>query len=713
MTKRLHSFTRFAPYLLALAAGCAVFIYNFLNYSQPASLNDEMGYLTKAATFAGHSVDMSSSWYGGYSLLLSPIFRVFSDPSTIWIGVLALNAVFWTAVVLLIGYMLKQAFPSKAKLSLTLVALVACMYPGFFGMSGHAFATTTYVFVIVSLAAAVMKSGLTKPWFLLLAAMLAGFAAWVHPTGIVVLGVFAALMVLKAIAERSWLWIALVALALGLGGTYLVIVHPWLNSVMTTAGFEISNHYNASSRVLGAIGELSFWKNLVSLVIGQTAYLLIATFGLLAVAFDWLMSRAKYKIKNLYKIVTKDSVSMAGALLLLITIGLIVLGAIFFSPMPKDYLRADQWIYGRYAEVSVVALVAVGLLAKWRAKVFLYAGGFLLGAALWFMWAVGDFNTKMESFHVSNIMGFWPALFTDTPNYALWFAIGAAALVLMALAAKWGRKWLVIVVAAPLLFMQLGAIQSYWRSYTQDVNGFVEFVRDNYPSETCLGYAPSDGTPGQRLRFNLYAFQLHDYDLRRVQPERWVEDCGDLFLTHSPEKARQVALDNNGVIIAREQSYNLYIVAPATSIPESIDTSNYVDFYFNPADPDCVANGCFDWQAGLDQTKTSVGEIKDHVLVADGEPGAILHGPYGSLQPGKYQITLNADIPTGQTARLELITKDEASGEIKYLLKTQLQPGTEHIASFNVKELAEDIQVRVYVEKESSVQLKSYRIDSL
>ena len=39
-------------------------------YTGPAYLSDEIGYLTKAAAFAGYPVDMASHWHGGYSPLV-------------------------------------------------------------------------------------------------------------------------------------------------------------------------------------------------------------------------------------------------------------------------------------------------------------------------------------------------------------------------------------------------------------------------------------------------------------------------------------------------------------------------------------------------------------------------------------------------------------------------------------------------------------------
>src|SRR4030066_913635 len=62
-----------------------------LPFTGPAYLSDEIGYLAKAAFLAGYSVDGTSPYHGGYSILLAPLFVLFSESGSIWKGAMFLN----------------------------------------------------------------------------------------------------------------------------------------------------------------------------------------------------------------------------------------------------------------------------------------------------------------------------------------------------------------------------------------------------------------------------------------------------------------------------------------------------------------------------------------------------------------------------------------------------------------------------------------------
>ena len=68
-----------------------------LKFEGPTYLQDEVGYLAKAAFFSGKPIDAASSYHAGYSILLSPLFLLTSEISKIWVGVVALNTGLWIA----------------------------------------------------------------------------------------------------------------------------------------------------------------------------------------------------------------------------------------------------------------------------------------------------------------------------------------------------------------------------------------------------------------------------------------------------------------------------------------------------------------------------------------------------------------------------------------------------------------------------------------
>ena len=143
-----------------------------LQFHSPAVLSDEGGYLTKALALSGTKVDAASSWQGGYPILISPIFRLFSDPNIEWKLVLEANAVMWTISAALLFYVLRRFFPKKSDLTIALAVAVSLIFPGCVSMTALAYATSAFVMVLMMALAALIKSKFELNWHLVIFALL-------------------------------------------------------------------------------------------------------------------------------------------------------------------------------------------------------------------------------------------------------------------------------------------------------------------------------------------------------------------------------------------------------------------------------------------------------------------------------------------------------------------------------------------------------------
>jgi hypothetical protein len=69
----------------------ALVLANLLRVAGPAYRSDEIANLASAAAIAGKVNGLSDSWHGGYSLLLSPFFRLVPNVLEAWPFVVLVN----------------------------------------------------------------------------------------------------------------------------------------------------------------------------------------------------------------------------------------------------------------------------------------------------------------------------------------------------------------------------------------------------------------------------------------------------------------------------------------------------------------------------------------------------------------------------------------------------------------------------------------------
>ncbi len=323
----------------------------------PVLVADEMGYLGNARTIAGQlpaQLELAPFYRGGYSLLLAPIVGLVSDPEVAYRLVLALNALL-AALVFPLLYLLLERFAGVDRRIALRGAFAGAAFPA-----------------VTVLAQVAMSENVLYPlvcaWLLCFAAFLAAeerraSLLWGIGLGAATGGLWAVhnrMLVAVAITAVAVLWLAarrrvdrgaagvvLGLIALAIVGTHLLDEHLISQSYGAAAESEASDRLDALSH---GHGPLTVLANLA----GQTWYLLVATFGLAALAAADFFARRDRSGRERAPL---------GILLLFAALLLLVSAAAF-----PERTRPDMLIYGRYTEVVAPALIAFGLAAlpRWR-----------------------------------------------------------------------------------------------------------------------------------------------------------------------------------------------------------------------------------------------------------------------------------------------------------------------------------------------------------
>lgn len=542
-SRRLNSsrFQAGALGFLLLAVFLVYWLYSRQFYG-PAYLCDEIGYLSKAAVFAGYAVDMATSWQGGYSLMLAPLFRIFSDPYMLWQAILALNALMFSASFFMLFCFLRGLFPEKSFWQLmAAVALSAC-YPAWITMSGYAFATPGFVLIFMAALLALQKAEGGKGWSLWLHSLFVGFLYWLHPVGLAVV-VASALAVLVMVWPKRlfWLWGLHVVALLGLVGAYKFGVHPWVNTVMTPEGYTALGHYPDTSFVLEKLLSPDFWKSWPVIILGQSSYLFIASFGVVALAMAEVWQR-------------RDE---AAGFAVLSVFGIVALGslAVATSYANGQWISINHWMYGRYSEMALLPLLGIGFLAVWRHRNFLYTAVFVLIAGV----IVNGFSDGHTNTYNNLVMipSLWPVAFAVHGSYFQWGLIGAVGIAVIGLRKKW-----FVILAIPVFMMCL-YLQNYWHSdiladYSKPRLDGV--VRTNFEIGETIGfdpYLPEEATLLHEERYYLYSYYFFNYNYRRMSPEEWLSTAEGPYLTYRPEIFSEYS---EVKVIAREDNSGLYLL---------------------------------------------------------------------------------------------------------------------------------------------------------
>ena len=309
----------------------------------PVLVADEIGYLTNARVISGGlagQLEIAPFYRGGYSLLIAPLIELSSDPSVVYALVLVLNAALAASIFPLL-YLLLTRYASVQPRDAVWAALAGAVYPAVTVLSQVAMSENA-LFPLVCLwliaCAGLLEAREKRPAVL--------WAAGVGASAGALWAVHNRMVVALAISLLGLLWLGvrrrippaaavagIAILAAAVVGTHFLDAHL----VDTNYGGVASSELNTRLSDLLTSGGL---RTAAANLVGQSWYLLVATFGLAALVVSDFVRRR---------------VGLEGVLLAF-TAGLLLVSAAAFP----ERTRPDMLIYGRYVEVAAPALIALG-----------------------------------------------------------------------------------------------------------------------------------------------------------------------------------------------------------------------------------------------------------------------------------------------------------------------------------------------------------------
>jgi hypothetical protein len=340
----------------------------------PVLVADEIGYLTNARVLTGGvagALEQAPFYRGGYSLLIAPLVELGGSPTFTYHLVLVLNAALAASVFPLLYLLLTRFGGVRAELALW-AALAGALYPALTVLSQVAMSENALFPLVVV-------------WLIAFGGLLArdrrgSDIAWAAGLGAATGALWAIhnrMIVAVALAVAGLLWLAWkrrlrpAAVAAGLAVIAVAFV-----GVHFLDGYLIDHNYGGSapdelSERMDSLAGFSGLRTTLANLIGQSWYLLVATFGLAAAA-AWDFFRGRSELHQIsppgeekFDAVREEGrpVAVLGVLLALTGLLLLVSAAAF-----PERTRPDMLIYGRYTEVVAPALVAFGLAALSRVR---------------------------------------------------------------------------------------------------------------------------------------------------------------------------------------------------------------------------------------------------------------------------------------------------------------------------------------------------------
>jgi len=324
----------------------------------PVLVADEIGYLTNARVLTGGiagQLEQAPFYRGGYSLLIAPVVGLVSDPSVAYHLVLVLNAALAASVFPLL-YLLLTRFGGVRPEPAFWAALAGAAYPALTVLSQVAMSENAlFPLVVVWLIAfggllSTRRGGREIAWAVGLGA--ATGALWaVHNRMVVAVVVAAAGLIWPAARRR------LRPLAAGIG---LIVIALAFLGVHFLDSYLIDHNYAGSapdelSERMDQLFRFGGFRTALANLVGQTWYLLVATFGLAGAAVWDFFGRRRSEAGG------ERPAPVLGILLALTALLLLISAAAF-----PERTRPDMLIYGRYTEVVAPALIAFGLAALSR-----------------------------------------------------------------------------------------------------------------------------------------------------------------------------------------------------------------------------------------------------------------------------------------------------------------------------------------------------------
>lgn len=702
--------------LLPLLVGLCIFAFNISYSSGPAYLQDEIGYLSKAALLVGKVVDGSSSYHGGVSILISPVFLL-DDPARIWMGILALNAIVCAISIFLLIRIIDFYVPATHPRLIRSAIFLSIIYPANWIMAGYIFPSIYLGFFFLFVVWTILQGEGRIGWHIL-SALLVGFIYWLHPTGLVISMAFMLARVVlhlngggKSTRESLVLQLVLVVLMVVF---YKSLIHPYMNLLMTPEGQSIESHYGSFSEQIEKVTSLTGLLGLLRAVLGQLSYLIISTLGLGFLGLIYL-SVNSWSLINRKEVSEKQSASF---FILLSVLGLLAMGGVAMA-VPH---RIDHLVYGRYQEFSYALLLCMGFVyyekihnVEGFSRALKFSVTLIFSIVIAGVWLIyPNVEVVDKTNNIVNTIGMYPQYIFEEPDLVLWLAVGLCGVLFLFFMGPWFYIPVVLCFSVIAIFGQVAWHRSILEGHSKP-SALVPLIADTLKSGDCVAFDGDDMHGGkislrQREQFNVFKFHFSNYQYKRMSFASWFNDCDGPLLTYSPEKY----IGNKNIIVrARDADLSLFLISRSQDFNWVSD--NIPGLIFNKDNNStCFIGGCFEMLSNQLLKFSQNGMMRDGYLVenVDKTGGYIFFGPYSMLGDGAWRVNLELERFTEGEYVLDVVS---GGGKVKHAEKN-INPGDFSNGvislSFDLVEKVNTLEIRLRVAKAGNISVKKYTITS-
>lgn len=679
-----------------------------LEFEGPTYLQDEVGYLAKAALFAGKPVDAASSYHAGYSILLSPLFWLTSEISKIWVGVVVLNTGLWVANLVMTRRLIPLLSPNIPPLGILAGVAGMASYPAWPILTGYAFSSPLLIAVFL-LTLLLLNKLADSEWRSPTAlSICAGFAFWIHPTGLAIIAALSATLILAAPKASRFNLLSRFFLITGfMVLTYKGFVHPWINQLMTPHGFESTTHYKSYTEVLTSLLDPKIICRSILRMTGEFSYLIISTLGVFILGAWSLMQSIHRNFK-----------SAEGALALfclLAMVGVATMAAIQLETF-ETANQIQHWQYGRYTDTVLPPILAIGfshIFVKCR-KIWILLG--LSGTLLFLMvsgWALDQWSHATPDNNIIATPGFWPQYIKTQSTFLNWYILGFAGCLVAFLHPRYTAFPVWIFAASTSIWTQFNWHKDTYQTYSRPTD-LPTIIKENYNNGTCIGI-DQDNPQGlsmlQSERLNLYSIHLTNMNYKRMHPEQWLQECDGPYLTYHPKALTE---QKQAISFIKETDSGLYLIERVQrlqSLPYKLSKNPRALMIGKLDEKDFLLKTIFIRDPHDLSRHTQVGQINNKGLSSTGKMGYLFYGPYASVAPGSYRLEVGVTATSTKGLVLDVVSNHSKKVHWrKNICQAGCSVDAPIIDHFTIGKYTNLLEIRLYVRPTDSVFIHSVKL---
>ncbi|MFD3259456.1 hypothetical protein ACE3MQ_12670 [Paenibacillus lentus] len=695
-----------------------IHVWRINDFYLPFVLDDEFGYWSIAAYFAG--LDWSSAtshiaYYSyGYSVLLTPLFWIFDDPIIRYRAALVINSVLLSLIPIISFNIAKRLFSKTDKILLLFVSICVSLYSSYIVFANVAWSESLLIFMcwmIVWCFLDINKN--TSIWKFLLIGFLLVYAYTIHQRalGVLVAGIIV-ILIMKFSKHLTWKQASVFSISIVSFFTLHIFIkreivsNVWLNSFTST-----KNDYSSQVSKIESLFTLNGLYKTFSTLSGQLFYIGASSYLMCYIGMIYLIigilkpiccRRLNKDISFRELVCNNKSVHFFLALSFLATLLISVISM-------NNPNRLDHIVYGRYVEMILGPLILIGIISLFEntkrmlvplilSSIVIIISGMITKQAIislgstainpvtsvgtWNFFSEGSY--KIFTLSIITIVGafvLWGSFILKNKTKMLTYAVLS---VICFLFIFMGKKVLIDGV--------IPVHQSFVKS-----NNIVKYIKNQHGGNNKSVYFLLEDTFDINSSKDLFQFLLGEKPLICVNNDQLSKLTGDRYvITSNP----------NPLSFPNKSEYSLKYA---------------IGSYFLWGAEDNIPNQSGEIELPLSLFNTLNGKIyTDGVtykyIESDGTANFLLYGPYMRLEEGKYFV--NFDLELLSSSQEELGYIDIVSGD-RTLIKQPFSRSSindDHLLTVKlpveIEETKKNIEFRIFTNSGVNLQVKQVSLFS-